>query len=212
MAGCCSAVAHCPLSNSYFSEKPFPLREALYLGVPVGLGTDIAGGYSIDIMNSMRQAVAVSRISDGTRKLSSGEQSVAIDWKEALYLATRGGATALGLSCGVFQAGAPFDAQCSELCDYYKKITPKRTMLQSNCTKKATREWVRSISLSHSQVLHWVYWRSGGALETNGTGVAFGYRGRSWMRKVLQSTRSSSMYRYGYPELLGCKLRLLFVP
>lgn len=115
MAGSCSAVAHCPLSNSYFSEKPFPLREALELGVPVGLGTDIAGGYSIDIMNSMRQAVAVSRIRDGTRKLSGGGQSLAIDWKEALYLATRGGATALGLSCGVFQAGAPFDAQCIEL-------------------------------------------------------------------------------------------------
>ncbi|KAG2057895.1 Metallo-dependent hydrolase [Suillus hirtellus] len=115
MAGSCSAVAHCPLSNSYFSEKPFPLREALDLGVPVGLGTDIAGGYSIDIMNSMRQAVAVSRIRDGTRKLSGDERSLAIDWKDALYLATRGGATALGLSCGVFQAGAPFDAQCIEL-------------------------------------------------------------------------------------------------
>lgn len=115
MAGSCSAVAHCPLSNSYFSEKPFPLREALDLGVPVGLGTDIAGGYSIDIMNSMRQAVAVSRIRDGTRKLSGGERSLAIDWKDALYLATKGGATALGLACGVFQAGAPFDAQCIEL-------------------------------------------------------------------------------------------------
>ena len=117
MAGNCSAVAHCPLSNSYFSEKPFPLREALDLGVPVGLGSDIAGGYSIDIMNSMRQAVAVSRIRDGTRKISENNndgKSLAIDWKDALYLATRGGAIALGLSSGVFQAGAPFDAQCSE--------------------------------------------------------------------------------------------------
>jgi guanine deaminase len=120
VAGNRSAVAHCPLSNSYFSEKPFPLREALDLGVPVGLGSDIAGGYSIDIMNSMRQAVAVSRIRDGTRKISDDSQnnnngkSLAIDWKDALYLATRGGAIALGLSSGVFQAGAPFDAQCSE--------------------------------------------------------------------------------------------------
>jgi guanine deaminase len=59
--------------------------------------------------------VAVSRIRDGTRKLSGGERSLAIDWKDALYLATKGGATALGLACGVFQAGAPFDAQCIEL-------------------------------------------------------------------------------------------------
>ncbi|OAX38768.1 Metallo-dependent hydrolase [Rhizopogon vinicolor AM-OR11-026] len=119
MAGSCSAVAHCPLSNSYFSEKPFPLREALDLGVRVGLGTDIAGGYSIDIMNSMRQAVAVSRIREGTRKISDNSSnngvSLAVDWKDVLYLATRGGAISLGLSSGVFQAGAPFDAQCIEV-------------------------------------------------------------------------------------------------
>ena len=122
MAGSCSAVAHCPLSNSYFSEKPFPLREALNLGVPIGLGTDIAGGYSIDIMNSMRQAVAVSRIRDGTRKLSDNSgQSLAVDWKDALFLATKGGANALGLPSGVFQAGAPFDAQYSEWNIYRKK-------------------------------------------------------------------------------------------
>jgi hypothetical protein len=33
---------------------------------------------------------------------------VCIDWKEALYLGTRGGAIALGLGGGVFQIGAPF--------------------------------------------------------------------------------------------------------
>lgn len=37
-----------------------------------------------------------------------------IDWKEALYLGTRGGYEALGLkSCGTFHPGAPFDAQQS---------------------------------------------------------------------------------------------------
>ena len=116
----CSAVAHCPLSNSYFSERPFPLREALDMGVLVGLGSDIAGGYSIDIMDSMRHAVAVSRVRDGARKISDSSRngndrkSLAIDWKEALYLATRGGAIALRLSSGVFRVGAPFDAQCGE--------------------------------------------------------------------------------------------------
>ena len=40
---CGSAVAHCPLSNAYFSSQPFRLREALYTNVKVGLGTDIAG-------------------------------------------------------------------------------------------------------------------------------------------------------------------------
>ena len=46
---------------------------------------------------------------DGSRKTP-----LSVDWKEALYLATTGGAQALGLEAGVFAAGRPFDAQCSE--------------------------------------------------------------------------------------------------
>ena len=93
-------------------------------GVRVGLGTDIAGGYNIDIMACMRQAVAVSRMREGTRIITNasrgaeldGGKALSIDWKEALYLATVGGAQALGLGAGAgtFIVGAPFDAQSSE--------------------------------------------------------------------------------------------------
>ena len=125
-----TAVAHCPLSNAYFSAEPFRLREALDAGVPVGLGTDIAGGYSIDILNAMRQAVIVSRMREGARVMANDdvdaskekgtEKPLSIDWKEALYLATTGGATALGLPKGIgtFAVGVPFDAQCSEWTSY----------------------------------------------------------------------------------------------
>ncbi|KAF5315046.1 hypothetical protein D9619_007411 [Psilocybe cf. subviscida] len=123
-----TAIAHCPLSNAYFSAQPFPLREALGRGAKVGLGTDIAGGYSADIMNAMRQAVAVSRMREGERVMSlptaqkdqakeePEAQKRSIDWKEALFLATRGGALCLGLP-GVFRVGAPFDAQQIRLYD-----------------------------------------------------------------------------------------------
>ena len=112
LTACGTAIAHCPLSNAYFSAKPFPLREALDQGVKVGLGTDVAGGYSLDIMNAMRQAVVVSRMREGERQMgeSANTADISIDWKEALYLATRGGSQALGLS-GMFAVGAPFDAQ-----------------------------------------------------------------------------------------------------
>ncbi|KAL0961252.1 hypothetical protein HGRIS_006214 [Hohenbuehelia grisea] len=128
-----TAVAHCPLSNAYFSAKPFPLREALDCGVKVGLGTDIAGGYSLDVMNAMRQAVVVSKMREGERQTSSKNSAAAdkvelgqnaasipanlsIDWKESMYLATRGGALALGLpKCGLFEVGAHFDAQESKV-------------------------------------------------------------------------------------------------
>jgi guanine deaminase len=112
-----TSIAHCPLSNSYFSAVPFPLREALIENVKVGLGTDVAGGYSLDMMNAMRHAVAVSRMREGSRMMDAGttvDSKLSIDWKEALFLATRGGAMALGLQ-GMFGVGLPFDAQESEL-------------------------------------------------------------------------------------------------
>ncbi|KAF5330263.1 hypothetical protein D9758_014448 [Tetrapyrgos nigripes] len=116
-----TSVAHCPLSNAYFSTEPFRLREALDQGVKIGLGTDIAGGYSIDIMNAMRQSVIISRIRDGQRKDRDdpGSRCLTIDWKESLYLATRGGAIALGLHshAGAFKVGVPFDAQHIRLYD-----------------------------------------------------------------------------------------------
>ena len=132
-----SSIAHCPLSNIYFSTEPFPLREALSLHVKVGLGTDIAGGYSVDIMNAMRHAVAVSRIresfvqaqhekdTDDSQDTGTPYKTLAIDWKESLYLATRGGAEALTLPAksGTFEVGSFFDAQLSQRITIFS-ITP----------------------------------------------------------------------------------------
>ncbi|THH06194.1 hypothetical protein EW145_g4251 [Phellinidium pouzarii] len=101
-----TGIAHCPLANAYFSARPFALREALTAGVHVGLGTDVAGGYSIDPMSAMRCTVLVSRMREGARteavrSLRSTEEQgygdLSVNWKEALFLATRGGAVTLGL-------------------------------------------------------------------------------------------------------------------
>ena len=120
MARSGTAIAHCPLSNAYFSSTEiFRLREALDRGVRVGLGSDIAGGYELGIQGAMRMSVAVSRLREGLLKRESrapGESTITnprIDWKESLYLGTKGGAEAMGLSHGSFDVGAPFDAQQS---------------------------------------------------------------------------------------------------
>ena len=57
-----AAIAHCPLSNSYFSGGIFLLRSALEKELHVGLGTDISGGPNASLFNEMRTAVSVSRI------------------------------------------------------------------------------------------------------------------------------------------------------
>lgn len=129
-----SSVSHCPLSNTYFSERPFPLREALDNDLKVGLGSDIAGGYSISLNDSMRWSVGVARSREGRRKdnmndpfvqsrAASSESLVKktkrldINWKEAIYVATLGGARAINRSAylGNFEVGKSFDAQLIQL-------------------------------------------------------------------------------------------------
>lgn len=43
-------------------------RRALDAELKVGLGSDIAGGYALSLQTAMRQAVAVSRLREGTRR------------------------------------------------------------------------------------------------------------------------------------------------
>jgi len=110
-----SGIAHCPLSNLYFANAVFPLRAALDKGLHVGLGTDIAGGHSASIFDACRQAVAVSRALEGgvdpDRPAGRrGRPASRIDFGEAFWLATAGGAEVLDLPAGRFAAGLYFDA------------------------------------------------------------------------------------------------------
>jgi guanine deaminase len=110
-----SAVAHCPLSNLYFSHAVFPLRRALDFGLKVGLGTDISGGPSPSILQNCRSAISVSRaLEDGVDPrlpaADRGSPGSRIDFREAFWLATAGGAEALGLKVGRFASGYEFDA------------------------------------------------------------------------------------------------------
>jgi guanine deaminase len=52
-----SSIIHCPVSNRYLQSGVMPLISYLNNGVHVGLGTDIAGGYSFSILNEAREAI-----------------------------------------------------------------------------------------------------------------------------------------------------------
>ncbi|KAK4051760.1 hypothetical protein OIO90_004584 [Microbotryomycetes sp. JL221] len=114
-----ASIAHCPLSNVYFSaEQQLPLREAIDKKIAVGLGSDISGGYALGIDNSMRWSVGISRLRQGQKSRGDkSPQTLTISWKESLYLATLGGARAMTTDyvTGSLEVDKSFDAQLIEL-------------------------------------------------------------------------------------------------
>ncbi len=119
-----AGVAHCPLSNVYFSNAVFPLRRALEKGLHVGLGTDISGGPSASLLDSVRMSIAASRMmEDGVdAKSQAGERGAPdsrIDFRTAFWVATRGGGEALDLPVGCFTPGNQFDAILVRLPEEY---------------------------------------------------------------------------------------------
>ena len=110
-----TGIAHCPLSNLSLSRSVFPARKALDRGIRVGLGTDIAGGPSASILTNCQLAIVASRaLEDGVNPaLPPGRRGVPgsrIDYREAFWMATAGGAEALGVKTGLFRPGFEFDA------------------------------------------------------------------------------------------------------
>jgi guanine deaminase len=110
-----AGVAHCPISNVYFSDAVFPVRRMLERGVHVGLGTDISGGASPSILENTRHAVIASRslesgVAPTLSRTERRSPDSRIDAPTAFWLATAGGGVALDLPIGLFAEGYQFDA------------------------------------------------------------------------------------------------------
>ncbi|HEY2577304.1 MAG TPA: 8-oxoguanine deaminase [Streptosporangiaceae bacterium] len=85
-----TGVAHCPSSNGRLGSGIAPVRALLTAGVPVGLGVDgPSSGDAASMVGEVRQALlaARSRSDDGAAALTA---------RQALWMATRGGASCLG--------------------------------------------------------------------------------------------------------------------
>jgi len=83
-----ASIAHCPTSNFFLGSGSFHLSVAKDPARPihVGLGTDVGAGTSFSLLGTLNEAYKVSAL--------NGKPITAI---EGLYLATLGGARALGL-------------------------------------------------------------------------------------------------------------------
>ncbi|WP_394198456.1 8-oxoguanine deaminase [Litoreibacter albidus] len=94
-----TGVAHCPCSNCRLGSGIAPVRAMRDAGVNVGLGVD--GSASNDVGNLIgeaRQTMLLQRVAQGADAMSA---------REALEIATRGGAQVLGRGgeCGQLRAG-----------------------------------------------------------------------------------------------------------
>jgi len=97
-----TGVAHCPCSNCRLGSGIAPVRAMRDAGVKVGLGVD--GSASNDAGNlaaEARQSMLLQRVANGADAMGA---------REALEIATRGGATVLGRDdCGQIAVGKRAD-------------------------------------------------------------------------------------------------------
>ncbi|KAJ0172179.1 hypothetical protein K1T71_012152 [Dendrolimus kikuchii] len=120
------SVAHCPASNTRLRSGLCPVRRIINNNITVGLGTDVSGGDNASILDAIRRSMDVSMSLE-----LQGTKDSSLNWKEAFYLATVGGAKALNLDekIGTFNIGKDFDALLIDIyadnsqIDYYESST-----------------------------------------------------------------------------------------
>lgn len=110
-----SVIVHCPVSNSFLGSGVMPWRRYRALGLRTGLGTDVAAGYSLSLINEAKVMTESAKL----RAHFTGEDA-ALPVTAAVYQATLGNANAIGRSdLGSFAAGKMADLIVIDdsLCD-----------------------------------------------------------------------------------------------
>ncbi len=98
-------IAHCPDSNLNIASGIAPVRKFLESGVSIGLGSDVAGGATLSMVQAMVHAVQVSKM-----YWRHVDQNVKpLQFKDTFYMATLGGGKYFGQT-GSFLPGYEFDA------------------------------------------------------------------------------------------------------
>ena len=120
MAETQSNIAFCPTSNLFLGSGLFNLKRAVQENIGVGLGTDVGGGTSFSILQTISEAYKVLQL-----------RGDALTPFKAFYLATLGGARALDMDdlIGNFETGKEADFVVLD-----KAATPLLQFRLAKCT------------------------------------------------------------------------------
>ncbi|WP_367849410.1 8-oxoguanine deaminase [Rhodoferax sp. WC2427] len=116
-----TGVAHCPCSNMRLASGIAPIRKMLDAGVPVGLGVD--GSASNDaghMLNEARQALLLARVGRSLEPFGCDHGPAEMTVRNALEIATRGGADVLGRS----DIGHLAPGMCADLALFDQRTLP----------------------------------------------------------------------------------------
>jgi len=97
-------IAHCPQSNVNLCSGVAPVVHYIEQHMNMGLGTDIAGGASLNMFRAASDAIRVSKL-----RYYFTQQDRPLTVSEAFYLATKGGGAFFGKT-GSFEDGYELDA------------------------------------------------------------------------------------------------------
>jgi guanine deaminase len=98
-------IAHCPTSNENVIAGIAPAAYYLRNGYNIGLGSDVAGGHTLNLFAVMAAAIQCSKL----RWKYVDDIQKPITLSEAFYMATAGGGSFFG-KVGKFEEGYEFDA------------------------------------------------------------------------------------------------------
>ncbi len=98
-------IAHCPTSNTDLTSGISPAAMYLRQGYQIGIGSDIAGGHTMDLFEVMRHTIQVSKL----RFSLVDDKEKPLTLSETLYMATNKGGSFFG-KVGVFEKDYEFDA------------------------------------------------------------------------------------------------------
>jgi len=114
-----SSISFCPTSNLFLGSGLFNLKLANELNTPVSVATDVGGGTSFSMLQTLNEAYKICQL----RKHS-------LDAKTAFYMATLGNAKTLKLDdkIGNFESGKEADFVVIDLAS-----TPLMERKQSKC-------------------------------------------------------------------------------